>query len=170
MAIELISKIKPKNNGEFPLVDAADVEMPDGTRLDAATNDLKNQQAEQGEMAAATAQRVEELGDELNEAKNAFNEALSKLDVSMPVLPGVTGQALEPETFYQFGEVSELAVTLAQKEDGKAHEYWFQFQPQEGFSGLTIAPEVRWVGDPQYPAGQTCLVGICMGMAVMAVG
>lgn len=33
MAIELISKIKPKNNGNFALVDAADVEMPDGTRL-----------------------------------------------------------------------------------------------------------------------------------------
>ena len=33
MAVELISKIKPKNNGTFPLVDAADVEMPDGTRL-----------------------------------------------------------------------------------------------------------------------------------------
>ena len=33
MAIELISKIKPKNSGSFPLVDAADVEMPDGTRL-----------------------------------------------------------------------------------------------------------------------------------------
>jgi hypothetical protein len=33
MAIELISKIKPKNNGTFAMVDAADVEMPDGTRL-----------------------------------------------------------------------------------------------------------------------------------------
>lgn len=33
MAIELISKIKPKNNGTFPMVDAEDVEMPDGTRL-----------------------------------------------------------------------------------------------------------------------------------------
>lgn len=33
MAIELISKIKPKNNGDFPMVDAEDVEMPDGTRL-----------------------------------------------------------------------------------------------------------------------------------------
>lgn len=33
MAIELIDKIKPKNNGSFPMVDAADVEMPDGTRL-----------------------------------------------------------------------------------------------------------------------------------------
>lgn len=33
MAIDLIDKIKPKNNGSFPLVDAVDVEMPDGTRL-----------------------------------------------------------------------------------------------------------------------------------------
>lgn len=33
MAIELIAKIKPKNNGTFPMVDAVDVEMPDGSRL-----------------------------------------------------------------------------------------------------------------------------------------
>lgn len=33
MAIELISKIKPKNGASYPMVDAADVAMPDGTRL-----------------------------------------------------------------------------------------------------------------------------------------
>lgn len=33
MSVELIDKIKPKNNGSFALVDAEDVEMPDGTRL-----------------------------------------------------------------------------------------------------------------------------------------
>lgn len=33
MAIYLIDKIKPKNNGNFPMVDAVDVEMPDGKRL-----------------------------------------------------------------------------------------------------------------------------------------
>lgn len=33
MAIELISKIKPKNGGTFPMVDAEDVLMPDGSRL-----------------------------------------------------------------------------------------------------------------------------------------
>lgn len=42
MAISLIGKIKPKNNGDFPLVDAVDVEMPDGTRLPDA---LKNVQS-----------------------------------------------------------------------------------------------------------------------------
>ena len=34
MSIELIDKIKPKNNGSFSLVDACDVEMADGTRLE----------------------------------------------------------------------------------------------------------------------------------------
>lgn len=33
MAINVIDTIKPKNNGNFPIVEAADVEMPDGTRL-----------------------------------------------------------------------------------------------------------------------------------------
>lgn len=33
MSVEVIDKIKPKNNGDFPIVEAQDVEMPDGTRL-----------------------------------------------------------------------------------------------------------------------------------------
>ena len=33
MALPLADKIKPKNNGTFALVDATDVEMPDGSRL-----------------------------------------------------------------------------------------------------------------------------------------
>jgi hypothetical protein len=37
MAIEVIGKIKPKNNGTFPLMDAEDVLMPDGTRLSGYT-------------------------------------------------------------------------------------------------------------------------------------
>lgn len=33
MAIELIDKIKPKNNGTFPMVEASDVDMGNGERL-----------------------------------------------------------------------------------------------------------------------------------------
>lgn len=33
MSIPITDKFKPKNNGSFALMDAADVEMPDGTRL-----------------------------------------------------------------------------------------------------------------------------------------
>lgn len=35
MAIELIGTIKPKNNGNFPMVDAEDVDIGGGRRLDA---------------------------------------------------------------------------------------------------------------------------------------
>lgn len=42
MAIDLISKIKPKNNGKFALVDAADIELQDGTRLDAYVETQKS--------------------------------------------------------------------------------------------------------------------------------
>lgn len=41
MAIELIDKIKPKNNGNFAMVDAIDVEMADGTRLEDAIKNVQ---------------------------------------------------------------------------------------------------------------------------------
>ena len=41
MAIELMDKIKPKGGGNFPMIDAADVEMPDGTRLSEFKPDLE---------------------------------------------------------------------------------------------------------------------------------
>lgn len=92
---------------------------------------------------------------------------LSEFDPAFPVMEGA--QVLEPEKHYVFGEVTHLAVVLDRMDDGLAHEYWFEFQPKEGFSGLTISPEVKWITDPQYPVGKTCTVGVYMGMAVMAV-
>ena len=42
MAIELIAKIKQKNNGIFKLVDACDVEMKDGQDLQTCIDNLEN--------------------------------------------------------------------------------------------------------------------------------
>ena len=43
MAVELISKIKPKNNGTFSLVDAEDVQVNEsGKRLDQVLNELND--------------------------------------------------------------------------------------------------------------------------------
>lgn len=41
MPIYLIDKIKQKNGGSFALLDAADIEMADGTRLDAVLKEMK---------------------------------------------------------------------------------------------------------------------------------
>ena len=38
-SVDLISGIRPKNNGTFPLIDAKDVYVTDDKRLDAALND-----------------------------------------------------------------------------------------------------------------------------------
>ena len=80
------------------------------------------------------------------------------------ILPGAP--VLEPETYYEFGSVDSLEVTLAEKVDGKAHEYMFEFIPSEGFQGLTITPEPQWLKPPQYPAGRRCVVSIVRGLAV----
>lgn len=122
MPIELIDKAKPKNNGAFALMDACDVEMPDGSRL-------------------------------------------SDLSVSYPVVDGET--ELQPEQYYVFGEVDSLSVTLAEVDDGKAHEYCFEFVPAGNFTQLTVTPAPAWVSQPQYPAGKTCQVSILRGIGVM---
>lgn len=42
MAIEIISKLKPKNGGTFTLMDAADVETAAGRRLQEEINDMQD--------------------------------------------------------------------------------------------------------------------------------
>lgn len=49
MAVELIAKIKPKNNGSFALMDAADIEVDDkGTRLDDKLTELAESAGSEG--------------------------------------------------------------------------------------------------------------------------
>jgi hypothetical protein len=125
MALKIYDTLKPQ--GDYPAVNAEDVQMTDGKRL-------------------------------------------SDWNTAYPVVDGVSSQTLEPETFYQFGEVSELSVTISDKGDGLAHEYVFEFIPTDGFTEPTISPNVLWVSEPQYPVGKKCIVSVCMGMAVMGCG
>lgn len=148
MALPIYDTIEAQ--GEYPAVNADQVGMADGTTLEQTAGEVKN-------LAAATAQRVVELGQQLN-----------TLDVTPPVLPGA--EIIEPERYYEFGAVDVLAVTLAEKNDGKAHEYMFEFIPTEGFQGPTITPEPQWLKPPQYPAGRRCVVSIVRGLAVMGCG
>lgn len=89
-------------------------------------------------------------------------------DVGMAIQDGAA--IIEPGIYYQFGEVDALDLTLAEKNNGLAHEYLFEFIPSEGFTGLTITPEPRWIGEPQYPVGKRCIVSVQMGLAVMGCG
>lgn len=95
---------------------------------------------------------------------------LSDFNPVYPVKAAQSGAVLEPETFYQFGEVGELNVTLAQKDDGKAHEFVLMFTPLKGFDKPVIVPEPVWFGKPQFPAGEVCAVCVINGLAVTGSG
>lgn len=125
MSIGITDKFKPKNNGTFPIIDAVDVEMPDGTRL----------------------------SDSINKPN--------------PYLQAEGALQLQPETYYVFGIVNTLSVTLVEADDGRVHEYCFEFIPTEDFDGLTISPEPAWIDTPQIVPGKTHQVSILRGIGVM---
>lgn len=120
MALKIYDTFKPQ--GDYPAVNAEDVLMPDGTRLD-------------------------------------------ELTPAYPVTEGIA--EIQPETFYDFGEVSTLAVTLAEVDDGLAHEYCFEFVAAEDFAGFSITPEPKWNAEIQILPGKTHQVSILRGIGVM---
>lgn len=74
---------------------------------------------------------------------------------------------LEPETFYVFGEVDSLAIYRHEPDDGRVHEFAFEFTPSEFFTGLSFygtAPQ--WTSIPSYDAGKTCQVSVVRGIGV----
>lgn len=121
-SIELISGIKPKNNGDFPLVDAKDVQMPDGSRL-------------------------------------------SNLTTNYPLADGVT--ELQPDKYYVFGEVDSLNVSLVEVNDGKVHEYCFEFTASENFTEFTVTPTPKWASANEIAAGKMHQVSILRGIGVL---
>lgn len=248
MAIELIGKIKPKNNGTFAMADAVDIEMPDGSRL---TAHLEAKDAEVSEQIATLSGKDAELADQISaqggkisalEAKDtavstqiaalgakdtaidqqistqgqqisdintfiqeqskdlaeketalaqqiaslsqtdqtlaqadtalakrtkAVEDTLADFSVSYPI--ETSGTVLQPETYYVFGEVSSLTVSLAEQNDGKVHEYCFEFKPSASFKegSLSITPKPTWANQLQFVEGKTCQVSIMRGIGVM---
>ena len=71
MAIELIAKIKPINNGTFKMVDACDVEMANGQDLETYLRNLP---------ASGESFLTEEERELLNQLPNKFDDAKIELD------------------------------------------------------------------------------------------
>ena len=124
MPLKIYDTIKP--DGGFPIAEAVDIKMPDGTRLD---------------------------------------EFLEDITPAYPV--ATSGTQLQPETFYSFGEVDGLTLNLVDPGDGLAHEYCFEFTPNENFSGLTISPEVKWATPCIFLHRCVHQVSILRGVGVM---
>lgn len=167
MSLKLYDTAAP--SGEFPAVMAHHVGLPNNKNVLEELDRIS-------EILTAFFNSDDKSLDQLSEIVNyivrnkTLIDAVAK-DVSTiaqstipDILPGAP--VLEPETYYEFGSVDSLEVTLAEKVDGKAHEYMFEFVPGESFQGLTITPEPQWIKAPQYPAGRRCVVSIIRGVGV----
>lgn len=84
-----------------------------------------------------------------------------------PLLVESTSTELLPDIYQVYGEVDALAITLVPKDDGRVHEYTFEFIPSNSFTALEITPEVNWVQEPKYSPGRVHQVSILRGVGVM---
>lgn len=82
---------------------------------------------------------------------------------------GVTKQ-IKPNTFYIFGKVARLTITLATEERGILNEYMFQFVSGSTPTTLSVPDAVKWSGGsaPTIEANKTYQVSIVNNLAVYA--
>ena len=83
---------------------------------------------------------------------------------------GMTEAAAEllPNTYYRWGEVTALTVTLGAEIAGITNEYCFEFVSGETATELTVPGDIKWVQEPSIEAGKTYQVSILNGIGVIA--
>lgn len=75
---------------------------------------------------------------------------------------------LLPNTFYQWGEIAALSVTLATPTNETiTNEYCFEFVSGSTATTLTVPDTIRWVQEPSIEAGKTYQVSILNGIGVI---
>ncbi len=81
-------------------------------------------------------------------------------------------QELAPNTFYKFGTVDSIDLTLGEGEEGVMSVYAFSFTASEDFdasTGISWPEGVRLNGELEIEAGQECEVSIYDGKAAFMV-
>ena len=76
MAVYLIDKIKPKNNGTFGMADTVDIDHSDGRRLDVVLDEIAEKADGGGTAVTALTKRVETAEGKIAAAENALARKL----------------------------------------------------------------------------------------------
>lgn len=75
---------------------------------------------------------------------------------------------LAPNTFYKWGEIAALSITLATPTNETiTNEYCFEFVSGETATMLTVPDTIRWAQEPSIDAGKTYQVSILNGIGVI---
>ena len=80
-----------------------------------------------------------------------------------------TASAVEilPNTFYQWGEMEELTITLGAEESGVTNEYCGQFTSGDTPTTFSAPESVKWSGGLTVPANSVCQFSILNNVGVM---
>lgn len=114
--------------------------------------------------------------DFVNNSVNTINETInSKADKDKLAYPyisqglDITSTILKPNTFYVWGEVAALTLTLDAEVDGIANEYLFQFTSGATATTLSLPDTIKWSGGetPEIEAGKTYQVSILNNCATL---
>ena len=83
---------------------------------------------------------------------------------------GTVTKQIKPNTFYKFGEVTNLAISFAAEESGIENEYKFEFVSGTTPTTLSLPDSVKWSGGnaPTIEANKTYQVSIVNNLAVYA--
>lgn len=78
-----------------------------------------------------------------------------------------TTAELAPNTFYRWGEVESLTITLGAETAGIANEYFFEFVSGATATTLTVPQTVKWVSEPSIEANKTYQVSVLDNIGVI---
>ena len=127
--------------------------------------------------------RVDALENELNTEVSTINETItnketaiySELNTKKNKVPvqNVSGtsinMALQPNTFYIFGEVTSMSLTLTPGSDsGYMDEYMFQFTSGSTATQVSLPTSIKWLGStPSVQANKVYQVSIVNNVGVV---
>lgn len=78
-----------------------------------------------------------------------------------------TSVELAPNTFYMWGEVAELTITLGAEQHGITNEYCGQFLSGDVPTTFSAPDVIKWVGGLSIPANSVCQFSIVGNIGVM---
>ena len=107
--------------------------------------------------------------DEMSGTGGTEGEGGAQVAQGYPVVSMTASSAeLTPNTYYRWGEIAALTVTLAESADtGVTNEYCFEFVSGETAAVLAVPDTVKWVKEPNVEAGKTYQVSILNGIGVI---
>ena len=107
--------------------------------------------------------------DEMSGTGGTEGEGGAQVAQGYPVVSIIHASAeLAPNTYYKWGEIAALTVTLAEPTNtDRTNEYCFEFVSGETPTTLSVPDTVKWVKEPNIEAGKTYQVSILNGIGVI---